>query len=206
MGVLGVAVVAGDAISLWVAVLADGFAAAGAALCLAAYRLAFNICIPQRGGGASNPPPLTPPPPINNARLLGGWIGRMVQSSRTITIPRQYGMRLPRAGGNCGNLWAKRRHALLLAPSPHTRPCLYHSESRPTLSDIMSDPFFTKNEIPKCAPYTLFPAGPQRQIAQERQMREKEAACSKGKGVGLGLGNREPLKPITNLVPDLRQV
>jgi polo-like kinase 1 len=78
-------------------------------------------------------------------------------------------------------------------------------ESRPTLSDIMSDPFFTKNEIPKCAPYTLFPAGPQRQIAQERQMREKEAACSKGKGVGLGLGNREPLKPITNLVPDLRQ-
>lgn len=83
-------------------------------------------------------------------------------------------------------------------------------ESRPTLQDMMNDPWFRNTDIPRAAPYTLYPPGPQRQHAQERQLRDREAAPPKGKsshalGFGMDTKHREPLKPITNLVPEMRQ-
>ena len=94
------------------------------------------------------------------------------------------------------------------------RLCLHHpdachtffiiSDSRPTLSDFMNDAWFHKTEVPRTAPYTIYPPGPQRQLAQERQLRDREvvaaaAAAKRDKGFGVEKP-REPLKPITNLV------
>eukprot|EP00668_Euglena_longa_P035297 GGOE01045343.1.p1 GENE.GGOE01045343.1~~GGOE01045343.1.p1 ORF type:complete len:684 (-),score=123.38 GGOE01045343.1:469-2520(-) len=74
-------------------------------------------------------------------------------------------------------------------------------ESRPSLSDIMHDPFFVVNDVPRTCPLTLLP---------HRQPWEKEVVVNKYRvnsaGAPVESKARDPLKPITNLGMDPRQV
>eukprot|EP00667_Euglena_gracilis_P003491 EG_transcript_3500 len=73
-------------------------------------------------------------------------------------------------------------------------------ESRPSLSDIMRDPFFMANDVPRTCPFGLLPQRPawEKEVVSNKYRATAAVPAAEPKA-------RDPLKPITNLGGDPRQ-